>query len=81
MNRNYVLGRMIKTEIWSPITSYYDNLAAPNSGLMYANTPWSGHYNVAAHDLGDGPYEAVHPTGLEVPRLRVAVCCRVRAAM
>ena len=45
-NRNYIEGRMTKTEIWSPITSYYDNLAAPNSGLMYANTPWSGHYDV-----------------------------------
>ncbi|HLH02979.1 MAG TPA: family 16 glycoside hydrolase [Bryobacteraceae bacterium] len=45
-NRNYVEGGMTKTEIWSPITSYYDNLAAPNSGLMYANTPWSGYYNV-----------------------------------
>ena len=45
-NENYLKGRMVKTEIWSPITSYYDNLAAPNSGLMYANTPWSGHYDV-----------------------------------
>lgn len=45
-NRNYVEGSMTKTEIWSPITSYYDNLAAPNSGLMYANTPWSGYYDV-----------------------------------
>lgn len=46
-NRNYVLGKMTATEIWSPITSYYDILAAPNSGLMRANTPWSGHYEVA----------------------------------
>lgn len=45
-NRNYIEGRMTKTEIWSPVTSYYDNLAAPNSGLMYANTPWSGYYDV-----------------------------------
>ncbi len=45
-NRNYLEGRFTKTEIWSPITSYYDILAAPNSGLMYANTPWSGHYRV-----------------------------------
>ena len=45
-NRNYIDGAMTKTEVWSPITSYYDNLAAPNSGLMYANTPWSGSYDV-----------------------------------
>jgi len=48
LNTNYIDGRVTKTEIWSPITSYYDNLPAPNSGLMYANTPWSGHYDVQA---------------------------------
>ena len=45
-NQNYLKGGFSATEIWSPITSYYDILAAPNSGLMYANTPWSGHYDV-----------------------------------
>jgi len=45
-NLNYILGRITKTEIWSPVTSYYDNLPVPGSGLMRANTPWSGHYDV-----------------------------------
>jgi galactosylceramidase len=45
-NRNYVIGRMTKTLIWSPVTSYYDNLPLPGSGLMKANQPWSGHYVV-----------------------------------
>jgi hypothetical protein len=45
-NRNYLQGAFTKTQIWSPITSYFENLAAPHSGLMYANTPWSGHYDV-----------------------------------
>jgi len=33
-NRNYLEGAFTSTEIWSPITSYYDNLAAPNSGVI-----------------------------------------------
>ncbi len=45
-NENYLKGGFTATEIWSPVTSYYDILAAPNSGLMYANTPWSGNYRV-----------------------------------
>lgn len=46
-NRNYVTGKMTATEIWSPVTAYYDILAAADSGLMRANTPWSGAYTVA----------------------------------
>lgn len=45
-NRNYITGRMTKTITWSLVTSYYDNLRHPGSGLMMANTPWSGAYEV-----------------------------------
>ncbi len=45
-NRNFLLGKMTKTEIWSPVTSYYDLFPLPGSGLMRANTPWSGHFEV-----------------------------------
>ncbi len=46
INRNYVTGRFTKTEIWSPVTAYYDSLPLPGSGVMRANEPWSGHYEV-----------------------------------
>jgi hypothetical protein len=46
-NRNYIVGKMTRNEIWSPITSYYDLLAAAGSGLMVANTPWSGAFSVS----------------------------------
>ena len=45
--RNYIEAKMTKTIIWSLITSYYDILSLPNSGLMVANSPWSGHYEVS----------------------------------
>lgn len=45
-NRSYLLGKITKVIYWSLITSYPDFLTAPSSGMMKANTPWSGHYTV-----------------------------------
>jgi hypothetical protein len=58
-------GGFTATEIWTPITSYYDILAAPNSGLMYANTPWSGHY-----DVQGAIWAAAHTTQFSQPGWR-----------
>ncbi len=45
-NRCYIDGKMTKVITWSLITSYYDMFRIPNSGIMMANQPWSGHYEV-----------------------------------
>ncbi len=46
LNLNYIDRRLTKTEFWSPVTSYYDCLPAPGSGMIKANTPWSGAYEI-----------------------------------
>ena len=46
-NRNYIIGKMTADEIWSPVSAYYDVLPCPGSGLMRANSPWSGNYEVS----------------------------------
>ncbi len=46
LNNNYIDRHLTKTEFWSPVTSYYDCLPAPGSGMIKANAPWSGAYEI-----------------------------------
>lgn len=45
-NSNYIIGKATGVITWSLVTSYYDNLSIPNSGLMMAKTPWSGYFEI-----------------------------------
>src|SRR5690606_24333650 len=44
--RSYINGKITKVIHWSLISSYHDFLVVLGSGLMKANTPWSGYYKV-----------------------------------
>ena len=44
--RSYIVDGFTKIINWSIITSYHDYLTVPRSGIMVANTPWSGYYEV-----------------------------------
>lgn len=46
LNRNIVERRFTKTNFWSLVTGYYDNLPAPDSGVITASSPWSGAFLV-----------------------------------
>jgi galactosylceramidase len=84
-NLAYPVGRITRIIYWSLITSYPDYLTAPGSGLMKANTPWSGRYQVqpplwiAAHTnqfahpgwrYMDGACQRFSPQGWSVVALR-----------
>eukprot|EP00946_MAST-07B_sp_MAST-7B-sp1_P001804 g1804.t1 len=46
LNQNVVRMNMTSTIAWSLIWSVYDDWPYFGNGLMYANRPWSGHYEV-----------------------------------
>ena len=45
-NKNYIRSRMTKTEVWPMLCGMYPGLAFHGAGLMLADTPWSGNYDV-----------------------------------
>ncbi|MCX6624605.1 MAG: galactosylceramidase, partial [Acidobacteria bacterium] len=61
-NRVYIEGKMTRTITWSLITSYYDILPLPGSGLMRAVEPWSGHY-----EIQPAIWAAAHTTQFTAP--------------
>ncbi|MCD2425091.1 discoidin domain-containing protein [Niabella pedocola] len=44
--RCYIGHKIVKVNLWCPIASMPDNVCYSNTGIMKANTPWSGYYEV-----------------------------------
>jgi hypothetical protein len=47
INNTFIERGLTKINFWSLVTSYYDCLPAPRSGVITANTPWSGAFQIA----------------------------------
>lgn len=43
----FIDQKLTKINFWSPVSAYYDCLPAPRSGVVTANTPWSGAFEIA----------------------------------
>ena len=48
LNQGYVTANQTSTLIWTPLYSWYSFICYAGKGLIVANEPWSGHYEVPA---------------------------------
>ncbi|MCC7087303.1 MAG: discoidin domain-containing protein [Pirellulales bacterium] len=48
MNRHYIDARITGNLNWALVGGYYGNFPAPGTGLILADRPWSGYYDVGA---------------------------------
>jgi galactosylceramidase len=46
LNQNYVRANLTATIAWDLINSFYDRLPWSGVGILRANEPWSGHYQI-----------------------------------
>ncbi len=46
LNQNYVRANLTATIAWDLINSFYDRLPWAGVGILRANEPWSGHYQI-----------------------------------
>lgn len=46
INKEYTVDRTTKFEIWCPLDAMYDQIIYGNTGLLQADSPWSGDYTV-----------------------------------
>jgi hypothetical protein len=65
LNRQYIDGRMTASLNWSAISSWYKTLPYAGSGLMRADQPWSGNYQV-----GKSIWVTAHTTQFAQPGWR-----------
>jgi hypothetical protein len=47
MNRHYIDARITGNLNWALVGAYYGNFPAPATGLVLADRPWSGYYDVS----------------------------------
>ena len=45
-NKNYIRSKITKTEVWCMLSGIYPGIGYSGVGLMEAQTPWSGYYEV-----------------------------------